>query len=190
MADPEWAEFEEANEKSIVRPRDDFIFRFGQYFEAGLRSKVGDIVYNPSDGLIYRNIKETKDVAPDYTNATSNLYWTWIAGAPQDTWHEVGAAGEPAFQNGWVNFGGVYSPVSFRKDSAGVVHIQGLVKSGTLGTTIFTLPGGYRPSIQLLNAVLTSDALGRLDILTDGSVLESVGTAVYFSVLCSFYVGW
>ena len=81
FSDPQWAEFEELNAKSIVRPRDDFVFRFGQDFESGLRSKIGEIVYNPSDGLIYRSIKETKDVAPDYTNATSNLYWTWIAGS-------------------------------------------------------------------------------------------------------------
>lgn len=81
FADPQWAEFEQLNLKTIVRPRDDFVFRFGQDFEVGFRSKVGEIVYNPADGLVYRNIQETDSVAPDYTNATSNLYWTWIAGS-------------------------------------------------------------------------------------------------------------
>lgn len=79
--DPKWVKFEQLDRKTIVRPRSDFVFRFSQDFEVGVRSKVGDIVYNAADGLIYRNIQETKDVAPDYSNANSNLYWAWIAGS-------------------------------------------------------------------------------------------------------------
>jgi hypothetical protein len=61
-----------------------------------------------------------------------------------DPWHVVGAAGEPAFQNGWGNQAG-YDAVAFRKDPFGRVWIRGAVSGGATGTTIFTLPAGYRP---------------------------------------------
>lgn len=61
-----------------------------------------------------------------------------------DKWHNIGAAGEPAFQNGWVNVGGTYVVARFCK-LGGITFIEMSVKSGSLVTTIFTLPIGYRP---------------------------------------------
>jgi hypothetical protein len=65
----------------------------------------------------------------------------WI---PAD-WHYVGAAGEPAFQNGWSNSGGSKAPLRFRYmpgvDSNSLqpaVKIEGSITGGT--STIFTLP--------------------------------------------------
>jgi hypothetical protein len=63
---------------------------------------------------------------------------------PMDTWHTVGAAGEPGFQNGWV--AAASYPAQFRKDPLGKVQIRGMVKSGTINATVFTLPVGYRPA--------------------------------------------
>ncbi len=64
-------------------------------------------------------------------------------------WNVVGAAGQPAFQNTWVNFGGANSTAAFRADSNGYVHLKGTVKHGSTATTgytvVFTLPAGYRP---------------------------------------------
>jgi len=62
-----------------------------------------------------------------------------------DPWHVVGAAGEPAFVNSWSSFGGVYSPVGFRKSPDGKVMLRGTAQGGASGTTMFTLPVGYRP---------------------------------------------
>lgn len=64
---------------------------------------------------------------------------------PLDTWHQVGATGEPAFQNAWVSYGGAYPLASFRKFPDGRVKLRGLIRSGTIGATAFTLPVGYRP---------------------------------------------
>ncbi|MCI5057630.1 MAG: hypothetical protein MRY83_16065, partial [Flavobacteriales bacterium] len=64
-----------------------------------------------------------------------------------DTWHSVGSAGEPAFQNSWVNtFANIDYDLMFKKVGS-VVWIRGAVqKSGASGTTtLFTLPAGYRP---------------------------------------------
>jgi hypothetical protein len=62
-------------------------------------------------------------------------------------WHEVGASGQPAFENGWTNTAGVVhsEPVSFYKDHEGVVHLRGEAISGTT-PIIFHLPPGFRPS--------------------------------------------
>lgn len=64
-----------------------------------------------------------------------------------DTWHTVGAAGEPPFLNGWVNYNApLYGALQYRKDPFGRVHLRGSVKNGTLGTGVFRLPFGYWPA--------------------------------------------
>lgn len=65
---------------------------------------------------------------------------------PMDTWHLVGTAGEPAFQNSWANVAGQYATAAFRKDPLGKVQLRGALKSGASTTTAFTLPVGYRPA--------------------------------------------
>jgi hypothetical protein len=77
---------------------------------------------------------------------------SWPAATPIDPWHLVGAAGEPAFQNSWVNYGGAYAPAAFRKMPDGTVRLRGTVKSGTNASAIFTLPVGYRPAAVLTPA--------------------------------------
>lgn len=71
-----------------------------------------------------------------------------MPGAP--VWRLVGAQGQPAFQNSWVNFGtgANDTPARFRKDIFGIVWVEGMVKNGVAGT-IFTLPAGYRPGHQV-----------------------------------------
>ena len=61
-----------------------------------------------------------------------------------EPWHEVGAAGEPAFQNTYTNSGGSFETAAFYKDGEGVVHLKGYVTGAT--ATIFFLPPGYRPA--------------------------------------------
>jgi hypothetical protein len=63
-------------------------------------------------------------------------------------WHEVGAGGEPAFQNSWVNVGGSYQTVAFRK-VGGIVHLKGSAKSGNSGNAVYTLPVGFRPVLDV-----------------------------------------
>lgn len=95
-----------------------------------------------------------------------------------DGWHNVGEAGEPAYQNGWVDYSagtavGDYTGAGFKK-IGGVVHLRGLIKNGT-NATIFTLPVGYRPGLDnhgrghlLFDAM--SNGQGRVDIYNDGEV--------------------
>lgn len=100
------------------------------------------------------------------------------------TWHEVGEAGEPAYQNGWVKYDddGTYDGAWFMKDAAGNVHIRGLVKNGTASTTIFTLPVGYRPLKRLILGCASNNAFGRLDIDSNGNVNPGSGTSTWVSL--------
>lgn len=83
-------------------------------------------------------------------------------GIPEDP-HYVGAAGEPAFQNSWVNFDAAAGPTgraaSFYRHN-GRVYLGGVIKSGASGTIAFTLPVGYRPMSQTPNTDLVVSASG------------------------------
>jgi hypothetical protein len=67
--------------------------------------------------------------------------------AAPEGFHEVGAAGEPAFQNSFNNSGGLSETVAFYKDREGVVHLKGTAAGGVPNiAVIFQLPAGYRPA--------------------------------------------
>jgi len=90
--------------------------------------------------------------------------------AAPENWHEVGAAGEPAFQNGWgpptypVVAPLKYEAFAFYKDHEGVVHLRGAAVAGTKGLPIFQLPVGYRPaSERILSLPATCTACSRTD---------------------------
>jgi hypothetical protein len=89
-------------------------------------------------------------------------------------WHTVGT-NTSLFENSWVNYGDTFSSASFIKDRFGVVHMRGLVKSGTLGTTMFTLPSGFRPAKTDIywQAGNTGAAYvsSRVDVATGGTVI-------------------
>lgn len=102
---------------------------------------------------------------------------------PDLSWHEIGAADEPAFQNSWVNYGSVYNICAFRKDAMGFVHLEGLAKSGTATYDLpfFTLPVGYRPSMVSMFAVVSNNALGQVRVKPDGQVVFYTGSNAWVS---------
>jgi hypothetical protein len=90
----------------------------------------------------------------------------------------------PAFTNSWVDYAGsVQAQAGFRKNQFGRVFLKGLIKSGTIGTSAFTLPVGYRPQEQFNFASIDgSDAGARLQIHTDGTVTPVNGSNAKFSL--------
>lgn len=81
--------------------------------------------------------------------------------------HFVGAPGEPPFENGWSNLGFGWATVSFRKDRAGVVHLDGVLDTTGhgAGARIFGLPSGYRPCANTIMAAQSGTGAGRIDII-------------------------
>lgn len=84
----------------------------------------------------------------------------------------------PSMLNSWVNYGGGYSTTGYFKDTMGIVHIQGTVKSGTsTDATIFTLPAGYCPASygQFATPAGAGAAVAIIRILTNGVVAPIAG---------------
>lgn len=94
----------------------------------------------------------------------------------------IGGTGQPAFANSWVNFAAGWQSAGFYKDPLGFVHLRGKIKSGTINTTAFTLPPGHRPVVSEQFPVASNGAFGVVDVLSDGTVVPSVGSNVYVSL--------
>lgn len=88
----------------------------------------------------------------------------------------------PTLINAWANFGGTRNPAGYYKDPFGVVHLRGLIASGTIGLTAFTLPAGYRPTNNELMIALSNGAVGAVDINSNGNVTPSLGNNAYVSL--------
>ena len=94
-------------------------------------------------------------------------------------WILVGSGGSaPAFTGLWVNYTtGYYLPAAFRKVN-NCVMLRGNVKSGAIGTPIFTLPVGYRPALPVSCpvAILTATTASYVLINADGTVNPTHGS--------------
>jgi hypothetical protein len=102
-------------------------------------------------------------------------------------WHEVGAVGEPSFNDTqvcrWKNFDPPnHDTGAFLRDRSGRVHLKGIVDadepsppfacnlSSGDDQIIFTLPLGYRPARREVHPVITNAALGRVNVDPNGDV--------------------
>jgi len=109
-------------------------------------------------------------------------------GGSSEGWHNVGAAGEPAFESSWVNYDtSAYYAAGFRKVAGNRVELRGLIKSGTVsaGCTqfIFTIPASYRPNKHTF-AVSTSNggALVTLSARSGGGICATTGSNVWLAL--------
>lgn len=106
-----------------------------------------------------------------------------ISAGQAEGWHEVGAAGEPAFLNGWVNFEPTnYSRLRFIKLATGLVLVRGLIKDGTIPDAMCILPVGYRPLRAETFPAVSGGVDAKLEVWPDGSVLPLIGSNVGFAV--------
>lgn len=93
--------------------------------------------------------------------------------------------------NGWVDYGGAFAPAGYRISADRKVTVRGLVKSGTVNTSIGTLPVGYRPGYSLIFVQLqNSEVIVRINVTADGNITQYAnGTNGYVSLSgISFYV--
>ena len=123
----------------------------------------------------------------DYAVTNGKINVSDIPSLKGEEWIAVGASGSGAratFANSWVNFD-TDRPARFMKDAMGFVHIEGIIKSGTIGLTAFTLPSGYRPGHPGSNSHFGVDSNGAFGVVTvniDGSVKPGVGNNTYVSL--------
>jgi len=102
--------------------------------------------------------------------------------APDTSWKYIGATGQPAFSNSWVNYEtseSSFYAAAFYKDALGFVHLRGIVKNGTVNTAMFTLPTGYRPLRQIGFAVNSNNSFGNYRIASNGQAYLESGSNVF-----------
>jgi hypothetical protein len=92
-------------------------------------------------------------------------------------WNVVGAGANPAFENSWVQYNsGGYSDVAYYLDPMGFVHLRGLCKNGTIGSSIFTLPAGYQPPYKHLFPAASNTAFDYVTVSAAGAVVAETTT--------------
>tara|TARA_R110000803_G_scaffold63024_1_gene123560 strand:- start:2995 stop:3375 length:381 start_codon:yes stop_codon:yes gene_type:complete len=91
------------------------------------------------------------------------------------------------FQNSWQNFSGSYQSVQYRKVND-VVEVRGFMKSGTLDSTAFTLPAGFRPPSAFQIPSLGGGVFSKTIVQSDGDVIPSGGSTSYFSTVFTFSI--
>jgi len=107
-------------------------------------------------------------------------------------WIEVGTTGAPAFQNSWINFSSGSDGnhrAAFMRDAAGIVHLRGLIKTGTIGTAAFTLPIGFRPNVSpgfslgyIRFACVSNGLFGSCRLDANGLIVPEVGSSTWFDL--------
>lgn len=119
-------------------------------------------------------------IAVAVTDATKVLACnSWLDGAI----HLLGNAGEPAFQNGWGDYGGGFISAAYMKDAHNRVTLRGIVAAGAVPSAIFTLPEGYRPGGAHIFPALSNGHIGRIKIDSNGSVTaESPSETTWLSL--------
>jgi hypothetical protein len=154
-------------------------------FHQGVKLKFtqgGVVVYYLVDSAIYSSPNTTLTIRPFdastlANSAISSVYYS-VAFAP------VGFPINPPYTtvslgNSWANYSGSYESPGYLKDSLNWVEIKGMIANGTLSTTIFTLPVGYRPlitkgfSVYCFNG--TAALAGLITINSSGAVSLLIG---------------
>jgi hypothetical protein len=131
-------------------------------------------------------------VTGDFVNTQDGHVFVCTSGGSPGTWVDITLVGDDAawtnisggvgFTNSWVDYasGGTLS-CGFRKVH-GKVYLRGAMKSGTVNSSAFTLPAGYRPS-GTLNFVVSSNSLyGNVAIASSGNTTLTTGSNAWASL--------
>ena len=107
----------------------------------------------------------------------------FLTPAEATTQFALGPVIAPTLEGTWVAYAAATEPGYF-KSADGLVYLQGAVKSGVIGTTIFTLPVGYRPSIDtyaVSYSISTAEARFEISAAT-GAVRHASGSTAISSL--------
>jgi hypothetical protein len=122
---------------------------------------AGVVIHIKSNSTVMKQIFYDSSTDREFTRRMSSGVW--------QPWNEVVTTQTTAWtnltlQNSWVNSGGTYPNASYRLNAMGEVELRGSIKSGltTSGTTIATLPAGFRPTHDRNYVVYSTDGTNYL----------------------------
>lgn len=95
------------------------------------------------------------------------------------TWNNI------SLLNGWSNYNAtLYPGAQYAKSSDGIVHLRGLIKSGTTGGSIHigTLPASFRPKARTLMYSISNGEQARVDIINDGQIVVTTAHNSWLSL--------
>jgi hypothetical protein len=128
-----------------------------------------------NDTVTGEKVKEsTLGTVPSATDAQQlgGLPASSYAKSQLEAVHEIGAPGQPVFENGCNNNNvSAFGEAGFYKDGFGIVHLVGVLSGCTSGNSTFTLPAGFRPTDANLMVVAASEnTSGEVSVLPSGEV--------------------
>lgn len=88
----------------------------------------------------------------------------------------------PVLSGGWAYYGGESATPGFLKDSQGFVHLRGAIKGGSIPSTVFTLPPGYRPAGTHDFPAISGDAFAWVWVDPRGEVHVQSGNNAFVSL--------
>lgn len=93
-------------------------------------------------------------------------------------------SGSPAagFTNSWANTGGTRPAAAYWFDHEGYLCIEGTIDTGTVTSSAFTLPVGYRPAVNYIIPATANDAFANFEVNAAGTVVPRVGSNVAFQL--------
>jgi hypothetical protein len=87
----------------------------------------------------------------------------------------------PTLLNSWANYGSGYAAAGYVLHN-GVVYLRGSIAGGTVNTTLFTLPVGYRPSSILVFATSSNNTHCYIEVRSNGNVVQLNGSNVFLAL--------
>lgn len=124
----------------------------------------------PSFNEVIAKTKDGKDVI--FTDEMNKFIDDLIYSVDGEDLREVGGAGQPDFQNGWVNFGGTTRTLAFKKIGSRV-FFKGVIKSGAMNDLtlpVLTLPSGYYVDVHINIATMSDSEVVRVNISPSGDL--------------------
>jgi hypothetical protein len=127
------------------------------------------------------NVYTTDPLQPTFTAVAKSELWSDIYDLNKDVSSKANktqpSLNTPTFTNAWVTdglFGYFLNPF-------GKLEFVGAIKTGTLGSSAFTLPAGYRPVTQKRVSCVSNGTFGYVIIGTDGTI-KPYGNNTYISL--------
>lgn len=132
-----------------------------------------------------------------YTNLPRPVGYATEAGrspnpAPIDHSHRIEVEDWKSLelQNDWIDYEGEHPPARYLLDPVGFVHLEASLKDGTItdGTTIASLPIGYRPKYKVpFVGYGSTGVIFTGEIRPDGDILGLNGLDATFTTFSAYF---